>query len=61
MVGLALAMFIALFGWGAELFRLARSGREGATRLVHQLHPRRRLRLQVEGLNSGTWRGGASR
>ena len=36
MVGIAIAMFIALFGWGAQIFRLERSGRKGPARAGHR-------------------------
>jgi len=46
---------------GRELFRLARPDRKGAACLVHKLHSRRGLRIQVQVLSEGTWRNASKR
>ena len=53
-------MFIGLFGWGANYFGWHDPAGKVQLALVHELHPGRGLRLQVEGLSAATWRGGGA-
>ena len=50
-VGIAIAMFIALFGWGANYFGWSDPERQGAACARHELHPRHHRRLQGQELS----------